>query len=800
MAAQYGAMVKRMHAGRAAQSGLYGALLAARGFTGIQDVFESPYGGFCTTFSRSTDRFKMEELSSGLGERFETLRIALKFYSCVGSNHTTLDAIRDLQAAHRFTLPDIDRILVVRPQARQWQGPSPTSWAQREDLKTSLEREVYGRRWNISLAASPDFVAGMRLTSPWLVMTSGLLFSLALSIMTQVIMVARRRKALTQTLQAQLVTLIEHSSDAIVGEDPTGRIVSWNRAAEQIFGYSEAEVLGRHAASLLDPIDGVEEQNKRRARVVAGERLPAFDTQCRQRGGQWVDVSITLSAVSDTHGHIVGLAKTIRDIRDRKQVERNLREFNARLEEEVRVRTDQLESTRRDLETILDSMPALIGFWDKQLINRFANRAYERWFGLAPGELPGKLLQDVMSAELFEQSRPRLEAVLRGEAQVFERSTKGLDGKKVTHAQVHYLPDRQNGEVLGFYVLVHDITEQTESRLRLSQALRENEALLSTIKSHALYSVTDRSGHIIDVNEGFCRISGYSREELIGQTHRIVNSGHHPLSFWQAMWHTVSHGQPWHGEVCNRSKQGQQYWVDSIIAPFIGENGQIERFISIRTDITERKRAERQLAESEALLERTGRMAGIGGWQLDLKTEQLQWSRQVFELHDLPPDRPPSLEKALTFFPEDARTTMEQAIRDAKEHGHGWDLELPLVRLDGRTLWIRSVGEPEFAPERPLGPPVRLLGAIQDVTARRAADQALLRLEAAEAASAALAYTPDWKRGRVYYRSVCTTCHTSQPVGAINPSTRTKLDWAAYLKADIAKWRKVIADAKIPKI
>src|SRR5580704_3506121 len=112
MAAQYGAMVKRMHAGRAAQSGLYGALLAAQGFTGIVDVFEAPYGGFCTTFSRSTDRFNLEELSSGLGERFETMRISLKFYSCVGSNHTTLDAICDIRKRHPFTLDDIESIVV----------------------------------------------------------------------------------------------------------------------------------------------------------------------------------------------------------------------------------------------------------------------------------------------------------------------------------------------------------------------------------------------------------------------------------------------------------------------------------------------------------------------------------------------------------------------------------------------------------------------------------------------------------------------------------------------------------------
>ena len=97
MAAQYGAMVKRMHAGRSSQSGLYGALLAAGGFTGIANVFESGYGGFCTTFSRSTDRFDMNKLLAGLGERWETMGVALKFYSCVSSNHTTLDAIRDMK-------------------------------------------------------------------------------------------------------------------------------------------------------------------------------------------------------------------------------------------------------------------------------------------------------------------------------------------------------------------------------------------------------------------------------------------------------------------------------------------------------------------------------------------------------------------------------------------------------------------------------------------------------------------------------------------------------------------------------
>jgi 2-methylcitrate dehydratase PrpD len=117
MAAQFGAMVKRMHAGRSAQSGFYAAVLAQNGFTGITDVFENPYGGFCTTFSRSTDRFNRDELTSGLGTRFETMRISLKFYSCVSTNHTALDAIRNMQQRRPFGPKDIAKITVRCSQA-----------------------------------------------------------------------------------------------------------------------------------------------------------------------------------------------------------------------------------------------------------------------------------------------------------------------------------------------------------------------------------------------------------------------------------------------------------------------------------------------------------------------------------------------------------------------------------------------------------------------------------------------------------------------------------------------------------
>ena len=117
MAAQFGSMVKRMHAGKSAQSGLYAALLAEKGFTGIIDLFEAEYGGFCTTFSASQDQFDRERLIQGLGESFETMRVSLKFYSCVASNHTTLDAIQKLQQGRPFGADDVDHIVVHSSKA-----------------------------------------------------------------------------------------------------------------------------------------------------------------------------------------------------------------------------------------------------------------------------------------------------------------------------------------------------------------------------------------------------------------------------------------------------------------------------------------------------------------------------------------------------------------------------------------------------------------------------------------------------------------------------------------------------------
>ncbi len=285
---------------------------------------------------------------------------------------------------------------------------------------------------------------------------------------------------------------------------------------------------------------------------------------------------------------------------------RRVKELDAELQRQAA----KAQAGEERLRQISDNIPAMIAYWDRDGICRFANQAHFDRFGLTPEQLVGMSLDDVFGPvddnnQIAASRRARMTAALRGEHQLFDQSDVAADGT-ARHWQSEYLPHRSGGRLMGFYALI--------------------------------------------------------------------------------------------------------------------------------VDITQRKIAESRLAQQEARLATTSRMGEIGGWELARDASGPIWSDMVYRIHDLPVGELPALDTALDFYPPGARETVVGAVSAAFEHGKPFDIVVPFVTAKGRHRWVRSIGEPQMVN----GHCTRIIGAFQDVTDARQAEETLrIAKDAAEAANRA---------------------------------------------------------------
>jgi PAS domain S-box-containing protein len=283
-----------------------------------------------------------------------------------------------------------------------------------------------------------------------------------------------------------------------------------------------------------------------------------------------------------------------KNTRARNKAEAEIKNLNASLEDRVKEKTNEVVEKEKQYRFLLQNMREgiqLIGYDWKY---RFVNNSVVEQSKYSNEELLGHTMMEkypgIENTELFKTLQRCMTART---SEILENEFTFPDGSQEWfELSIQPVPE-------GLFILSMDITERKKAEDALIQSLKEISDYKYAINESSIVAFTDQKGIITHVNDNFCKISKYSRDELIGQDHRIINSGYHSKEFIRDLWVTIANGKIWKGELKNKAKDGSYYWVATTIIPFLNEHGKPFQYVAIRADITDRKKNEIALAESE---------------------------------------------------------------------------------------------------------------------------------------------------------------------------------------------------------
>lgn len=490
------------------------------------------------------------------------------------------------------------------------------------------------------------------------------LAALAKSIAERERVEASLRKAAANNLQ--LAQALAAASDGVVITDPNqpdNPIIYANPAFSRITGYHVEEIMGRNCRFLQGADTDPEAIAQIRQAIAERREVKATLLNYRVCGQPfWNELKI--SPVFSAEGDLLYFIGIQTDITERKQLEAELRHREQELADFCENAAIGLHWVGADGKILWANQAELdlLGYSRHEYIGHSITEFH------ADLEVIADILQRLSRKEVLHNYEARLLCKDGSLRDVLINSNVFWEDEEFIHTRC----------------FTQDISDRKQSEAALQESHKELADIKFALDQSSIVAITDCKGTITYVNDKFCEISKYSREELIGQNHRIISSGYHSPEFFKQMWATIASGQVWQGEIKNRAKDRTFYWVDTTIVPFLNAVGKPYQYVAIRSDITERKQAETQIREQATLLDKSQDAIFV----LDLEDRIRFWNESAKRLFGWTASEAIACDvKELVF-----KTTPSE-FKDAKKavaELSEWHGEVQQVTKDGKEIIVES--------------------------------------------------------------------------------------------------------------
>ncbi|MFB6141368.1 MAG: PAS domain S-box protein [Halosimplex sp.] len=505
-----------------------------------------------------------------------------------------------------------------------------------------------------------------------------------------------RERELRETNE-RLNAIIEASPAALLAFDFDREVTLWNPAAERIFGWSETEVLGQRLPIVPEGLEA--EHDVLVDRIRDGEILTGEETKRRRADGSLIDVSIWAAPIRDEDGEIVGIMGALSDITERKAAERELRETKERLQKFIETSPVGIVATDTDGRVTLwnDAMEAILGWSEDEVLG-------EPYPAVPDGAEEDEVRQRVLDGESFSQVE--LERV-REDGKVIDVS--------LSTTSIH----GEDGDVAELVGYVEDITDRKERERELAGRSAAMEQAIDGM------AILDEDGVYEFVNRAHAEIYGYDDPAaFIGETWAMCYGDEERDRLDREVLSTLAAEGEWRGEAVGRRADGTTFPQELSLT--LLDDG---RMVCVVRDVTERTERERELERTKDLFQQAGRIASVGGWELDLTgaEPEMTWTDELYRLHGVDPGTEVDLETAVGFYHPDDQGQIRQYFQRAIDAGESYDMEVRLRTETEGVRWVRAIGEPVYED----GEVVRVRGSIQDITEQKERELALQSLHEA---------------------------------------------------------------------